>query len=149
MMRVRALLVALARIVAGYVAASLAGAFVLVLMTMIAMAAKSDPELPTIIAGSIFAAMFFALFVGFIALVPAMIAIAVAEAVPIRAWWYFTLAGLADAGVFVIAALRDDGPPAESGAVAIILLAGAASGFAYWLIAGRWSGDWRAVTSPE
>lgn len=134
------------RIVAGYVAASLVGGFVLVVVTLVATAAKSDPELPTLAAGALFSAMFFALFVGFFALVPGMVAIA--EAIPVRAWWFFTLAGVAAAGSFIVVALDGEGPPAERGAVATILFAGATAGCVYWAVAGRLSGAWREVTSP-
>lgn len=142
------LLASALRIVAGYVAASFAGALALIVITMTVMAAESDPELPTIAAGAVFAAMFFALFVGFMALVPGLIAVAIAEAVPIRAWWYFTLAGVVAAGTVILLAMQDEGPPAETGAVTTIIAAGAVAGFTYWLTAGRWSGVWRDVTSP-
>lgn len=142
------LLVSVFRVLLGYAVASFAGALSLVAMTLIASAAKSDPELPTLALGAVFSAPFVALFVGWFALVPGAIAVAVAETCALRRWWVFALAGLAAAGWFAFLAIDGGAPPARTGSLSAILAAGLVSGLAYWAAAGRRSGAWRAVTSP-
>ena len=147
--RAGALLASALRILLGYVAASLAGAVTAMLLTLIVTAADSDPQLPLLLAGALFSAPFAALFVGYLALVPGAMAIILAEALSIRRWPFFAVAGLAAGAWFVAMATAPGDPPAQPGSVAAILGIGCASGLAYWLAAGRRSGAWKAVSAPR
>ncbi len=73
-------------------------------------------------------------------LLPALAAVAVAEAAKIRSILYYVIAGGAAAALMpLIAAITEAGTsPAYSGQYfAIIATAGFTGGFVYWLIAGR------------
>lgn len=135
------------RILLGYAAASFAGAMSLVVLTLIATAAKSDPEPPTLSLGVVFSAPFVALFVGWFALVPGAIAVAFAEIFVLQRWWFHALAGIGAATWFLGLAASDGGGFSGLVAIVLILATGLISGLAYWAVAGRRSGAWKSVTS--
>lgn len=147
--RVGAIVTSAVRIVLGYAAASLAGAVTAMLLTLVVTAAESDPELPVILAGALVTVPFVALFVGYLALVPGAVAIILAEALSVRRWPFFALAGTAAGAWFVAMAQASGGPSAQPGPVAAILGIGCVSGLAYWRAAGRHSGAFKAVSAPR
>ncbi len=98
-----------------------------------------------------FATSFFATgFVGYVAFVPALVLIAIAETFDIRSIFYYALAGAA-IGLFayygsnISVALENttDLPPVSFG-LQLVAAAGIIGGFVYWLCAGRNAGRWKA-----
>ena len=84
------------------------------------------------------------------ALLPVLLVIVFAEAVPIRSVLFYAVAG-AGLGLMLHFSLNDwDTRAFTAGAFArreleIMVAAGIAAGFVYWLIAGRNAGRWRAA----
>jgi hypothetical protein len=70
---------------------------------------------------------------------PALIAVAVGEALKLRTWMYYVLAGgAASAAIPLLAAPAGEVPVQPPGhLMAIFAAAGFVGGFAYWLLAGR------------
>lgn len=136
-------------ILAGYVAASLAGALVLNVAVLAAPPETSDPGLMVLGAGLLFSVPFTALFVAYFALLPAALAVLAAEILQWRRWWYFASAGaLAALSILLFMPRSGEDAPIGLGLVAVLGLAGLASGLVYWTVAGRRSGAWRKITSP-
>jgi hypothetical protein len=81
-------------------------------------------------------------------MVPAVIFVAVAEAFAIRSWIYHALTGGLSAliGWAAISDIRDEYQFLTNPAV--IVGAGLAAGFAYWMVAGWTSGFWKPLTQP-
>lgn len=85
---------------------------------------------------------------GTIAILPAVLAIALAEAFAWRSVLYYFLVG------GVIALIADQmsdlvvAPGFPSQRLVIMLAAGFVGGFVYWAIAGQRAGDWGASASP-
>jgi hypothetical protein len=97
-----------------------------------------------------FATSFFATgFVGYVAFVPALVLIAIAETFDIRSIFYYTIAG-AVIGLFayygsnISVALENttDLPPVSFG-LQLVAAAGIIGGFIYWVFAGRKAGRWK------
>lgn len=152
----------IARIVvmlAGYVAAALAASAALHLLTLPALGFE-EGEVPAIMAGAaIFSVPFVALFVAYFALLPALAVIAIAELWSLRSWIYH-VAGGGFAGFGAAMRFRSLAPedavtvgmqepflaPGNSildpRLLMILVLSGMAGGLAYWLVAGRKSGNW-------
>lgn len=87
-------------------------------------------------------------FVTWLALMPALLAIVVGEAFSLRSVLYYALAGAAigaiaywSLGSFDPSLLRVDGATRRE--IEIMIGAGIVAGFVYWLIAGRTAGRWR------
>ena len=122
---------------AGFLAASLAAAIVLVL------AARGDPypgETTGDLAGKVLlVGAIAAMFVGAVAAVPALVMIVLAEAF---GWRSLILHLVISAGIGFVAFLLGIGgePPATSGELQLGAAAGAVGGFVYWLVAGRRAG---------
>jgi hypothetical protein len=136
-------------ILAGYIAASLAGALVLNIAVLATPPETSDPGLMVLGAGLLFSVPFTALFVAYFALLPAMLAVVTAEILQWRRWWYFASSGAAAAlSILLFMPRSGEDTPIGLGLVAILGLAGLASGLVYWMVAGWRSGAWRTVTSP-
>lgn len=103
--------------------------------------------------GFLFSVPFVALFAGYFAMVPAVVAIALAEVLGLRSWLYFALAGGA-AGLVVawLAGLdaAGEGLPGPASTAAVLCASGIVGGLCYWAVAGRGSGlalD-RAIGAP-
>ena len=142
-MRAAGIVTRIAEIVAGFVLAALVGSLVLNLAVLVASASPSDPDNGILALGLVLSVPFVALFVAYAALVPAALAIIVAEVLGLVGWWYFAVAGLATGGLVAWSAASAGAGPAAS-----LLLAGSAAGLAYWLVAGRRSGSgWRRAGS--
>lgn len=98
-----------------------------------------------------FAVQFFATgFVGFVAFVPALVLIAIAETFDIRSVFYYAIGGAA-IGLFayygsnISAALENttDLPPVAF-SLQLAAASGIIGGFVFWLVAGRNAGRWKA-----
>lgn len=103
--------------------------------------------------------------IGAFAFLPALVAVFIAEAWSLRGWLYHAIAG-GLIGAACAAAYRNSAidqaldmgadlqifPPGmaleHSGLLPVSLAGGIVAGLAYWLVAGRSSGSWRAPTSP-
>jgi hypothetical protein len=107
--------------------------------------------LPAVATGMIFSIPFVALFVAYFVFVPSAIAIVVAEVLAKRDWLFYALAGGA-VGLVFIGFLHENADPdfAVTGTPAVLGIVGGGmvGGLAYWLIAGRSAGSWRASQPP-
>jgi hypothetical protein len=98
-----------------------------------------------------FAVQFFATgFVGFVAFLPALVLIAIAETFDIRSIFYYAIGGgaigaFAFYGSNISVALENttDMPPVMFG-LQLAVAAGIIGGFVYWLVAGRNAGRWKS-----
>jgi hypothetical protein len=130
-----------------FLAASFAGGLIIVMAVL--FPAWSQLELGPIDDG----VMAIATTIGFVfvsgfAFLPAAVAAAVAEMVPIRGSLFYALAGAAigfiayvSLGGFDVAALGIDGYTRRETEIAVA--AGIVAGLVYWLLAGRNAGRWR------
>lgn len=137
-----------ALILIAYVAASLAASVLLHLVSFGALGFEPD-EAPRFVMGSlVFSIPFIALFVAYYAFLPAVPAILLSEAFGWRDWLYYALAGALIA--LTIIAFFVQSSPNEHHTVrdprfwAAMLGGGISAGMAYWLVAGRFAGNWRA-----
>ena len=97
-----------------------------------------------------FVASFFATsFVGYVAFVPALVLIAIAETVNIRTIFYYAIAG-AGIGLFAyygsnisVAVENSTDMPPVAFSLQLVAAAGIIGGFVYWLFAGRNAGRWK------
>jgi hypothetical protein len=97
-----------------------------------------------------FAASFFATsFVGYVAFVPALVLIAIAETFNIRTIFYYAIAG-AGIGLFAyygsnisVAVENSTDMPPVAFSLQLVAAAGIIGGFVYWLFAGRNAGRWK------
>jgi hypothetical protein len=96
------------------------------LMTMTAVAVFTD-------------ALFMAALIGYTAITPTLVAVALAEIFSLRSLFFFLGAGLAIAGALT-RLLGPDDYPALPTDPAIVAAAGLIGGLGYWLVCGRWSG---------
>lgn len=163
MSRIGLVLVRLCVVLAGYACAALAASAVLHI-ALFAVAGFGITEAPWVAAGSVVVSVpFVALFVAYVAFVPAAVAIGVAE---VAGWRSRTIHALAGGAVAIVALpafwsarLGDlaDGPGAPLGAAsgvsepllaAALLAAGIGGGLAHWLVAGRTAGGWRRGRRP-
>jgi hypothetical protein len=96
-----------------------------------------------------------ALFVSYFAFLPSIPAILLSEAFGWRDWLYYAAAGavVATIGIFLLTASEQhaSGDVASARFWATIVGSGMVGGIAYWLVAGRLAGNWRArvAASPE
>jgi len=142
-----------ALILVAYVVASLAASAFLHLISVGALGYTPD-EAPRFVMGSIvFSVPFIALFVAYYAFLPAIPAILLAEAFGWRDWLYYAFAGALIA--LIIIAFFVQASPDEHNTVrdprfwAAMLGGGISGGIAYWLVAGRFAGNWRARVRRE
>lgn len=156
MSRLLAIIGHLFLILAGYVAASLAGsAFIHVLF--FATAGFTPEQLPPVITGaSIISIPLAALFVAYFAFMPSTVAILIAELFSLRSWLSYALAG-GGVGAVIAGAMwqatrfpdvaEDLGAQpnivSERPLVLAIVGAGIVAGIAYWAVAGRFAGVWK------
>lgn len=132
----------LAVILVGFACATFGASAFLHLLILGDMQLTGD-ELALAGGGLLVSVPFAALFVGYFALIPAAIAIAVAEVMGLRSWLYFALAGgAAGLAVVYLARLHTAGDTAYTLAELLSALAGTGmvGGLCYWAVAGRRSG---------
>jgi hypothetical protein len=146
---VLAYLIRFAIIIIGYAVAALAASAFLNVV-ILASAGFTAQEAPALAAGSlVFSIPFAALFVAYFAFLPAVPAILACEILAKRDWLFYALAG-GLVSVIVIGFIRG---AADAGDKAItdpnlalaIVGSGICGGIAYWLVAGRTAGSWRAA----
>lgn len=162
MSRVLLYIARFAVILIGYVAAALAASAFLHLLVLGSAGFRPD-EAHAVVMGSLFFSIpFTALFVGYFAFLPSVVAILIGEVLGQRSWLFHALAGaavgLAVVALFWQSSVWSDGgyqtgiDPAYSTSrfVGLIVGAGIVGGLAYWLCAGRWAGNWqtRAEAAP-
>lgn len=146
-------------ILIGYMAAVLAASVALHMLTIPRIGLEEDLSAPAASVVLFWSIPFMALVIAYLAFVPSMIAIGLAEALSARSWLYHALAG---GVVGLVIALTFQGsapddflaagseleiiPPGQSiyDPVFLAVLAGSGmfGGLAYWLVAGRTSGGW-------
>lgn len=146
-------------ILLGYAGASLAASAFIHLMLLGSTGVEADAA-PALLMGSIlFSIPFIALFVAYFAFMPAAVAIGIGEVLGARDWLFYAIAG-AVVGACVVALFWVWTPPSieldaelvpprdpmmENPYVLFSLVgAGILGGVAYWAIAGRLAGGWRA-----
>jgi len=147
MSQVLAILLRFVVILLGFAAASLAAsAFIHVLF--LAPLGFTAEEAGWVVTGSlVFSIPFVALFIAYLAFVPAMVVFVIGELLPRRDWLSYALAGAAVGAV--VAAMLGYAPDASGASVvdsrfALLMLgSGIVGGFFYWLTAGRFAGSWR------
>ncbi len=136
-------------ILTGFIAAVLAAAFFTVWLATAGLDALDTGDTAAQI-GLAAAALVLASLMGYIAFVPAVLAIAWAEWGEKTGWLFHALAGaaiaLAGFAVWPFFA-TDDG--VDSGLLAVSVAAGIVGGTVYWLIAGRRSGELLTLLAGE
>jgi hypothetical protein len=90
-----------------------------------------------------------ALFVGYFAFLPAMVAIVVGEVTGKRDWLFYALGGAASGAVVVTLFWFGEAADTPDPAFALaVIAAGIVGAWVYWLIAGRHAGHWRRRLAP-
>ena len=96
----------------------------------------------------VFSIPFVALFVAYFAFVPAIPAILLAEILGKRDWLYYAISGAVvgwSSSVFIRSAAENwDGDSLGVSLGLALIGSGMCGGIAYWLVAGRLAGNWRA-----
>lgn len=146
-------------IILGYCAACLAGSAFMHLL-FIGSAGFAKEQAPLLVAGSfIFSIPFVALFVAYFAFLPSLAVILAAELLARRDWLFHALGG-GLVGAIIVAMFWGAATPVPGVELApgdvpmdetlvgprfigLMVGAGIAAGSAYWLVAGRFSGNWR------
>ncbi len=82
---------------------------------------------------------------GQLTLLPAVLAIAAAEAFRLRGWVFYGAAGAVLASVPIILSGPVGLDPIDTQYLASAAAAGLAGGLVYWLLAGRSAGEWREI----
>lgn len=148
-----ALLWHLARIVGGFILASIAAGGVVVAAWGPMGGAFEEAWTAVDFIGS---AVFLAIFIGGFAAVPALVAMAVAEVFRITSPYYFVLSGGVVAMLPGLPFAFDPATETPAAAVAsgvpfltLLAAAGFVAGVVYWLVAGRHSGNWRLCLDRE
>lgn len=146
MSQVFAILLRFVVILLGLAAASLAASAFMHLMLLAPLGFTAE-EAGWAAGSLVFSIPFVALFVAYLAFVPAMVVIVIGELLPRRDWLSYALAGAAVGAV--VAAMLGYAPDARGASVvdsrfALLMLgSGIVGGFFYWLTAGRFAGSWR------
>lgn len=128
------------------------------------MLAAPGQEAPWILLGGYFVSIpLAALIIGYYSCIPAAVLIGLAELRGYRSWLFHALAGGGAAALALALARRTgpggDGPPLPDAygevpliwmpeIMAAVFAAGLAGGLAYWIVAGRSSGNWRQRLRP-
>jgi hypothetical protein len=137
-----------ALILVGYTVASLAASAFMHLVWLPGLG-FSEQEAPPVLMGSIvFSIPFVALFVGYFAFVPSIPAILLAEILGKRDWLYYAISG-AVVGLVVVGFIRSAAENWDGNSLSVslglaLIGSGMCGGIAYWLVAGRLAGNWRA-----
>lgn len=137
-------------IVVGYGAASLvASLFINVMMAGSGGLAASETD-TLYRAGLIVSIGVGALFVGYFAFLPAMVAIVIGEIAGKRDWLFYAIGGtVVGAVVVTLFWTGGDQPDADPAFTLMIIAAGISGSWVYWLIAGRSAGSWHRRPVPD
>jgi hypothetical protein len=160
MTRILLIIVRLFVMLAGYLAAALAASAFLHLLVLGSLGFTAD-QMPGVVGGTIvFSIPFIAIFVAYFAFMPAIVVLAIAEILARRDWLTYAIGGAAvgiaiaalywqgnlpNARELGIAEPQPDGGPALTSPAfhAMMVGGGVVGGLIYWLIAGRFAGNWR------
>jgi hypothetical protein len=152
-------------IIIGYFLAALAASAAMHLLILPTLGFSRNEAAPIVTGAVVFSVPFVALFVGYYALLPSLVVIAIAEIWSVRGWLFHALGGGA-VGLVVAMLFRATAPddilaagsdlqvipPSNSifdpNLLAVMIGSGMIGGLAYWLIAGRSSGSWREAAGP-
>jgi hypothetical protein len=163
MNRVFTLLGRLFLILAGYIAAVLAASTTIHLLFLGSQGFSADQTIWIISGSLIFSIPFVALFVAYFAFVPSVVAILLGEVLAARNWLFYAIAGagvgLVVVGIFVYGAncmyavsdaiqpgMQPENPDAGfpgASAAMVLIASGIVAGVVYWMVAGRFAGNWR------
>lgn len=136
-------------IVFGYAAASLtASLFMNVVIAGAGLVEASETD-GLYRAGLVVSVLVGALFVGYFAFLPAMVAITVGEIAAKRDWLFYALGGAVVSAVVITLFWATGGEAENDPAFFLMLMAAGITGsWVYWLIAGRNAGSWRKRSDP-
>jgi hypothetical protein len=142
-----------ALIFVAYVCASLAASAFIHLASLRALGFDGY-DTPQALTGALaFSIPFVALFVSYFAFLPSLPTILAAETFGWRSWLFYALAGAAIALAIVAVAFQasepGDNPFSDTRLSAAVIGGGIVGGLAYWLVAGRFAGNWRARARPS
>ncbi len=134
-------------IIVGYAVASVAASVFLNILLLGAINFRPDETLPAVIASMIFSVPLVSLFVAYLAFVPAVPAILIAEVLGKRDWLFYAIAGAIVAAVVIgfMTGTAETGSDmiADPGFALAILASGMCGGIVYWVVCGRSAGRWR------
>jgi hypothetical protein len=134
-------------ILGGYGFAAIAASAFLNLMLVGHLDLTPD-ETAGVVTGSIWLSIpFLALFVGYFAFMPSLPVILLSEILGWRSWLFHALAGAGIAAFVVLGFFGVDlgSQLGQNPRLALSLIGGGiVGGAAYWLVAGRYAGEWRA-----
>ena len=134
-------------IIIGYATAALSASLFLNLLVMSAIEFGQDEPLPAALGSMLFAVPLVALWIAYIAFVPAMLAILLGEIMGKRDWLFYALTGAVAAAVVIglMTGMAETGHDmtADPGFALAMIASGIFGGMAYWLVAGRSAGNWR------
>ncbi|MFU0506150.1 hypothetical protein [Pseudaminobacter sp. NGMCC 1.201702] len=134
----------------GYAAATLAASAFLNLLALGALGLAPE-ETPFVVAGPMFVSVpVVALFIGYFAFFPSVVAILLGEIIGRRDWLLHAIAGGCISAVVVwlfwyasMPQSEFDGLELELHLIFAVIGSGMVGGIAYWLVAGRSAGIWR------
>lgn len=149
----------------GFIAAALAASAAMHLLVLPALGFDHQ-AVPALSGAALVSVPLVALFVGSFTCLPALAGIAIAELWSLRSWLFYALAGGLVGLIWVLifrATARGDAldagyqinvlPPGSSiyntNVLLIVVAAGMVGGIAYWLVAGRSAGAWRAAAAER
>ena len=148
-----------ALIVIGYAVAVLAASVALHVLILPRIGLQEELSTPVVTSIMFWSIPFMALVIAYLAFVPSMVAIGLAEVFSARGWLYHALAG-GVVGLVLAVLLQTSAPddllaagselelipPGQSildpGFLAVLAGSGMFGGLAYWLVTGRTSGGW-------
>ena len=160
MRRVLIYLVRFAAIIFGYAVAALAASTFLHLVTLGA-AGFAEAEQAGAASSLLFSAIAIAVLAAYFAFIPSLPVILIAEVSGRRDWLFYALGGIfvavAVLNLFWLRSGEGLGEEPAGGTVlgdtrfaAVMIGSGIVGGIAYWLVAGRWAGNWQArVRQPD
>jgi hypothetical protein len=152
--RVLVYLVRFAAIIFGYAVAALAASAFLHLVTL-GPAGFSEGDQVGAAGPLLFSTLAIAVLAAYFAFIPSLPVILIAEVSGRRDWLFYALGGIfvavAVLSLFWLRSGAGFGEEPAGGTVfgdtrfaAVMIGSGIVGGIAYWLVAGRWAGDWRA-----
>jgi hypothetical protein len=147
-----AYLIRFAVIIFGYGVASLAASAFIHLLFIGWSGLHGGASPPHAMAGLVFSIPFVALFVAYFGFMPTVVVIAFGEILGKRHWLFYAIGGAVTATVFLGLAhgtADADFDVAGLPAMLAIIGSGMVGGICFWLIAGRWAGNWRLLRKPN
>jgi len=140
-----------ALIVAGYAVATLAASAFLSVVMLAAFGLAAEDTRDLAMQSLVFSIPFVALFLSYLAFLPAALAILAGELLGKRDWLFYALAGAVVAAVvvgFVSGPEAGSETASDPGVMLAAIASGMVGGIAYWLVAGRSARGWRSPAGP-